>query len=344
MDGANTLNGEKRALVTGACGSIGSELVKSLLGKGFVVCAFDNNENGLFKLDQNYKDLYNNRLRLFVGDIRDKDRLIKAFEGVEIVYHCAALKHVYLAEYNPFEAMLTNIIGTNNVISAAIIANVDKVVYTSSDKAVNPSSTMGATKLLGERLMTAANHHSGNNKTRFASVRFGNVLNTSGSVLHIFNQQIEDGLPLTITSTEMTRFFLSMSQALDLCLYASNKMVGGEIFVRNMGCCSILSLAKAISGDKDVNYKIIGHKSGEKLYEELVTESEALRTVYKDEWYTILPDTINSMDPKCAENLEGVYGDLPKMNRSLSSDREMMSDDEVRSMLRHVGLIDLLRT
>ena len=222
--------GERRVLVTGACGSIGSALVERLLADGFVVCAFDNNENGLFKLDQNFKGLYDNRLRLFVGDVRDRDRLVKAFEGVEIVYHCAALKHVYLSEYNPFEAMLTNITGTNNVISAAIIAKVDKVVYTSSDNAVNPSSTMGATKLLGERLMTAANHHSGDNKTRFASVRFGNVLNTSGSVLHIFNQQIEAGLPLTITSTDMTRFFLSMSQAVDLCLYASDQMVGRYSF------------------------------------------------------------------------------------------------------------------
>lgn len=331
---------EKRVLVTGASGSVGSELVERLLFEGFIVCAFDHNENGLFKLDQKYRGKYNNRLRLFVGDIREKERLVKAFDGVEIVYHCAALKHVYLSEYNPFEAMQTNIIGTNNVIFAAIKANVDKVIYTSSDKAVNPTSTMGATKLLGEKLIIAANNHAGTDQTKFACVRFGNVLNTSGSVLHIFRQQIKDGLPLTITSTNMTRFFLSMSQALDLCQHACNQMLGGEIFVRNMGCCNILSLAKGITGNEDVSYQVIGHKPGEKLYEELVTNSEALRTVYQDSWYTILPDLEDSKDFERVELFESTFGKFPKMNCPLSSDENMLSDNEVRTMLVNIGLIE----
>ena len=145
----NQLSPGTRVLVTGASGSIGSALVSRLLNSGCIICAFDNSEDGLFRLNQNYptKD---DQLKLFLGDVRDENRLVRAFEGVDIVFHCAALKHVYLTEFNPFEAMQTNIIGVNNVISAAIKCDVDKVVFTSSDKAVNPSSTMGATKLLGE--------------------------------------------------------------------------------------------------------------------------------------------------------------------------------------------------
>ena len=279
-------------------------------------------------------------LRLFVGDIRDESRLLKAFQGIDVVFHCAALKHVYLSEYNPFEATQTNIMGTNNVISAAIKANVQKVVYTSSDKAVNPTSTMGASKLLGERLITAANHHSGGNSTKFCSVRFGNVLNTNGSVLHIFKQQIKDGRPLTITATDMTRFFLSMSQSVELCLYASETMLGGEIFVRNMGSCSVLSLAKAVSGNNNVNYEVIGFKSGEKRFEELVTENEAERTFHTGSWYTILPDTLNLMEPEHIESLRKKYETLPKMSCPLRSDAELMPDDQVRLMLENIGIIN----
>lgn len=217
-----------RVLVTGACGSVGSALVRRLLDDGYTVCAFDQSEDGLFKLDQELKALAGGRLRSFLGNVRDENRLRRAFEGVKVVFHCAALKHVYISEYNPFEAMQTNIEGAHNVIQAAIAANVEKVVLTSSDKAVNPTSTMGATKLLGERLFIAANHYAGSHKTRFACVRFGNVLNSNGSVLQIFRRQLENDQPLTITSTGMTRFFISMDQAVDLCLHAADEMVGGR--------------------------------------------------------------------------------------------------------------------
>jgi UDP-N-acetylglucosamine 4,6-dehydratase/5-epimerase len=223
-----------RVLVTGACGSVGTALVLRLLETGHTVCAFDQSEDGLFKLDQEL-NCGDGRLRLFIGNVRDEERLRRAMDGVSIVFHCAALKHVYLSEYNPFEAMQTNILGTNNVIQAALVSEVDRVVLTSSDKAVNPTSTMGATKLLGERLFISANHFAGRHKTRFSCVRFGNVLNSNGSVLQIFKRQLDNNLPLTITSKNMTRFFLSMSQAVDLCLNAAGSMVGGEIFVMSMG-------------------------------------------------------------------------------------------------------------
>ena len=327
-----------RILVTGACGSVGSALVKRLLDDGHTICAFDQSEDGLFKLDQEYSAKYGGHLKLFVGNVRDEGRLRRAMEGVAIVYHCAALKHVYLSEYNPFEAMQTNIVGTNNVIQTAIAADVDRVVLTSSDKAVNPSSTMGATKLLGERLFIAANHYAGSHKTKFASVRFGNVLNSNGSVLQVFRSQLDSNLPLTITSVSMTRFFISMSQAVDLCLKASMRMVGGEIFVLSMGSCDIMSLAKAVSGSRPFKYVEIGHKSGEKLYEELVTEIEAPRTVYEGNTYVVLPDTIDMM-PDALRSQYATYDNLPRLTAPLRSDNDMLSDAEIALMLRSEGLL-----
>jgi UDP-N-acetylglucosamine 4,6-dehydratase len=331
-------NTNSRILVTGACGSVGSALVRRLLDEGHTVCAFDHSEDGLFRLDQDLKNQGGNRLRSFLGNVRDEDRLRRAMEGVDVVYHCAALKHVQLSEYNPFEAMQTNILGTNNVIQAAVIAGVGRVVLTSSDKAVNPTSTMGATKLLGERLFNAANHYAGKHKTRFACVRFGNVLNSNGSVLQIFKRQLDSNLPLSITSTGMTRFFISMSQAVDLCLNAAARMVGGEIFVMSMGSCNIMSLAKAVSGDQPFRYVEIGPKPGEKLYEELVTDSEAPRTVIEGNTYVVLPDTLDLM-PNDIRGGYAKYDGLPRLTAPLRSDTDLLSETDAASMLRAAGLL-----
>ncbi len=330
---------QSRIAITGASGSIGRRLVEKLLIKGHTVCALDNNEDGLFRLDQKFKSEFSGRIKLFLGDIRDKDRLYKAFKGVDIVFHCAALKHVFLSEYNPFEATKTNLIGVNNVIDASLKEDVKSVIFTSSDKAVNPSSTMGATKLLGERLFTAANHYIGNKRTRFASVRFGNVLNTNGSILQIFRQQILNNKPLTITSKYMTRFFITMDQAIKLCLQASNEIIGGEIFISNMGSCTIMSIAKAISGKNKFNFKIIGPKSGEKLYEELVTETEAERTVSNGEILTILPDTLDMMPDEIGKNFNIKYKNCVRLNQPVRSDIDLLSDSEVSKLLMSNELI-----
>lgn len=327
-----------RVLVTGACGSVGSVLVRRLLVDGHTVCAFDQSEDGLFRLDQELKGVAGGRLRSFLGNVRDEHRLRRAFEGVSVVFHCAALKHVYISEYNPFEAMQTNIEGAHNVIQAAIEANVEKVVFTSSDKAVNPTSTMGATKLLGERLFIAANHYAGSHRTRFSCVRFGNVLNSNGSVLQIFGRQLENGQPLTITSTGMTRFFISMDQAVDLCMHAAAEMVGGEIFVLSMGSCDILTLAKTVSGDRPLNYIEIGPKPGEKLYEELVTESEAPRTAHDGHMYIVLPDTLDML-PDEMRHQYIKYEKLPRLSAPLRSDIDLLPEAEVASTLRAAGLI-----
>lgn len=325
-----------RVLVTGACGSVGSALVRRLLERGHTVCAFDQSEDGLFELDQDLKDA-GDRLRLFLGNVRDEARVRRAMERVKVVFHCAALKHVYLSEYNPFEAMQTNILGTNNVIQAALAAQVDRVLLTSSDKSVNPTSTMGATKLLGERLFIAANQFVGRHATRFACVRFGNVLNSNGSVLQIFKRQIESNQPLTITSKTMTRFFISLSQAVELCLHASARMIGGEIFVMSMGSCDIMSIAKAISGARSFRFTEIGHKPGEKLYEELVTEIEAPRTVVDGNTYVVLPDALNTL-PMDMRSRYSVYEGLPRLTAPLRSDKDVLSEAEVVSMLRTAGI------
>jgi len=326
-----------RVLVTGACGSVGSALVRRLLDGSHTVCAFDQNEDGLFRLEQELED-GGGRLRLFLGNVRDEDRLRRAMDGVDVVFHCAALKHVYFSEYNPFEAMQTNVVGTNNVIRAAIATEVSRVILTSSDKAVNPTSTMGATKLLGERLFVAANHHTGFHQTRFACVRFGNVLNSNGSVLHIFRRQLAKNLPLTITSTKMTRFFLSMSQAVDLALDAAGRMVGGEIFVLSMGSCDIISLAKAVNGTVPFRIDEIGLKPGEKLYEDLITEDEAPRTVRLGNMYVILPSTIDMM-PDHVRRMYSAYEKLSRLTSPLRSDKGLLTQTQIASMLRSAGLL-----
>jgi UDP-N-acetylglucosamine 4,6-dehydratase/5-epimerase len=325
-----------RVLVTGAGGSIGTALVTRLLRENYTVCALDHDEDGLFKLQQEFSD-FRERLKLFIGDVRDVDRVRRAMDGVDLVFHCAALKHVYSSEYNPFEAVQTNVLGANNVIRAALEAEVPRVVFTSSDKAVNPSSTMGATKLLGERLFVAGNHHSGSNPTRFACVRFGNVLNSNGSVLQIFARQRERGEPLTVTSPLMTRFFLSMTEAVDLVLDAANRMFGGEIFVRSMGCCDIMSLARAMSGTGEDRIREIGLKAGEKIYEELVTEDEAPRTVRLGNTYIILPSTMDMLPEETRERY-AVYDNLPRLTAPLRSDEDLMSEEDVRSKLWSAGV------
>ncbi|TDY02677.1 polysaccharide biosynthesis protein [Thiohalophilus thiocyanatoxydans] len=327
-----------RIVVTGACGSVGSELVRRLLSLGHTVCALDQSEDGLFRLDQELNEIAEGRLRSFLGNIRDEYRLRMAFEGVDIVFHCAALKHVYLSEYNPFEAMQTNIEGSHNVIQAAIAADVDRVIFTSSDKAVNPTSTMGASKLLGERLFVSANHHAGKHKTRFSCVRFGNVLNSNGSVLTIFKRQLENGSPITITSKQMTRFFITMEQAVDLCLYAASEMLGGEIFVLNMGSNDIMTLARVVSGDESPEFIEIGVKPGEKLYEELVTENEAPRTVYDDHVYVVLPDTVDLMSDETRHEYSK-YNDFPRLNAPLRSDQDLLTEEEVANILSFSSLI-----
>ena len=288
----------KRILVTGACGSIGEKLVEKLLNDGNTVCVFDNYEDGLFGLKNKFNK-FSNHLRVFLGDIRDEQRLVQALSGVDEVYHCAALKHVELNEYNPFEALQTNVNGTNNIISAAIKNKVKKVLITSSDKAVNPSSLMGTTKLLAEKLAISANNYTGNGDVSVGCVRFGNVWNTNGSVGKIFKSQVKNNSNLTVTDRNMSRFFISIDAAVDLCIKSCRSLVGGEIFISDMGATTIGDIAEKFC-EYNNKSKVIetGAKAGEKLYEELFTDVESQRTYEYENMYVVVPDSLESGNEK----------------------------------------------
>lgn len=289
---------DKRILITGGTGSIGSELVRKLLEYNpKVIRIFSNDENALFNLELDLQQ-YDN-LRFLVGDVRDKERLRKATEDIEIVFHAAALKHVPSCEYNPFEAIKTNVIGTQNLLEDAIDANVEKMITISTDKAVSPINVMGATKLLAERLTIAANHYKGFKKTVFSCVRFGNVFGSRGSVMQLFERQIQNGGPITLTDPDMVRFVMSVDRAVELVLKATEMAKGEEIFIFKMPALHIKNLADVMIHKlapkygyepKDIKVKIIGKRKGEKLYEELMTEDEAMNAYETEDMLVILPD------------------------------------------------------
>ena len=271
----------KKVLVTRGSGSIGQKIVKELLNYDVdVVRVLDNNETALFDLEQ---DLNSSKIRTLVGDIRDYRRLERAFKDIDIIFHAAAYKHVPLCEYNPMDAVKTNVIGTQNIIDAAISCGVEKVILISTDKAVNPVNVMGATKLLAERLMISSNVYSGRDGTKFSCVRFGNVLNSRGSVIPIFKKQIKSGGPVTITDERMTRFIMHIHESAKLILTAGSLSDGGEIFILKMPSVKVPDLAEAMIeyyapkyGFKieDIDIELIGKRIGEKLHEELMTPEE----------------------------------------------------------------------
>jgi len=249
--------------VTGGTGSWGHELVKQLLYKNpKEIVVFSRNETSQVAMKRAFDDP---RLRFCIGDIRDKEALVAASEGADYVYHLAALKHVPVCEDQPLEALKTNVTGTQNVIEAAIENKVKKVIYISTDKAANPSNFYGMTKAIGEKLIMHANLLK--SETKFVCVRGGNVLGTNGSVIHIFLKQIREKNEIGITDTEMTRFFLTLEDAIELLFKASEESLGGEIFVMMMPTCKILDLAEVLIealGRKHVTIKELGVRPGEK--------------------------------------------------------------------------------
>jgi len=329
----------KKILVTGGTGSIGSEIVKRLLKyKPEVVRIFSNDENETFKMKQELADLPN--VRFLIGDIRDKERLILAMEDIDIVYHAAALKHVPLCEYNPFEAIKTNVIGTQNVTEAAFICGVKKVINISTDKAINPVNTMGATKLLAEKCMTDANDWKGMRVTIFSSVRFGNVLFSRGSVIPLFEKQIKEKKSITLTDPDMTRFVMSIDNTVDLVFKATLMAKGGEIFILKMPVVKLGDLSDVVIDyyskkygikKENVKKKIVGPRIGEKIYEELMTEVEA-KVAFETKDMLIIPPqialpilTFEVSDYKGAERC--------KLKRYVSKDVSPLSKNEIKDML-----------
>jgi len=285
----------KTILVTGGTGSIGSEIVRQLLAsEAAQIRIYSRDEHKQHELKQELGT--DSRLRYLLGDVRDKDRLEYAMHGVHVVFHAAALKHVPFCEYNPFEAVKTNITGTQNVIDAALKYNIEKVVAVSTDKAVNPKSVLGATKLMMERLITAANAMAGTHRTRFSCVRFGNVINSRGSVVHLWRKQIEQGGPVTVTDKRAVRFFMEIEEAAHLIFDACRLMKGGEIFVLKMKRRGIVEFAKqtirAHGNGEEVPITFIGLRPGEKLDEALLTHNELSHTLEVENMFVIIPEEI----------------------------------------------------
>lgn len=336
----------KKILVTGGTGSLGKELVRHLLKneQPETVRIYDVDETEQFEFQHELKG-YEDTVRFLLGDVRDKERLARAVEDVDIIFHTAALKHVMACEYNPFEAVKTNILGMQNVIDVAIDNNVGKVIFTSSDKAVNPSNTMGATKLLAEKLVTAANFYKGHRESVFSSVRFGNVMGSRGSVIPLFKNQIKAGGPVTITDPTMTRFMMSMSQAVELVLKSVDMAQGGEVFIFKMPTVNISDLAEVLIegvvprydySPEDIDVKIIGTIPGEKMYEELMTEDEAVRSLEREDMFIITPeikDEISGFD-------ESAYEAMPIWSKDyVSKDAMPITKDEIRAILKYDGII-----
>jgi FlaA1/EpsC-like NDP-sugar epimerase len=334
----------KRILVTGGSGTVGSAIVRALLEyEPEVIRILDNDESRSFMLEQEFRG--NKKLRYLIGDIRDKNRLYSAVRGVDIVFHAAALKHVASCEYNPFEAIKTNVVGLQNLIDVCIDENVSKVIFTSSDKATNPSNVMGTTKLLGEKLMTAANYYKGSHDVRFSSIRFGNVLGSSGSIIPLFREQIRAGGPVTITDHNMTRFMMSESEAIGLIFRALSLMRGGEVFVLKMPVFRIADLIDVVVEDMaprygykpaDIRIQNIGVKPGEKPYEELMTEEESKRALETNDMFIILPE-IPEVVQRSDYSFDGAA--RARTGRYTSRDITALGKNEIRNFLINVRLL-----
>ena len=309
----------KKILVPGGCGSIGSHLVEEILKRDpEVVRILDINEEGLFDLQYELDE--DAPVRYLLGDIRDQNRLELALEDIDVVFHTAALKHVSLNEYNPFETVQTNVQGTQNLIQASLEEEVESFITVSTDKSSNPTSVMGATKLLSERLTISANTYKGKRDTKFGCVRFGNVLGSSGSVVPLFMQQIIAGGPVTVTDPDMTRFVMPIEEAAALVLDAHERITSGEVFVLKMPSFRVGTLAETMieeyaprtgQNPGEINIEVVGARPGERTHEKLVSVDESRQARELDDMYVILPQIevpgYESMNYDEIDTVEGEY-------------------------------------
>lgn len=283
----------KSILVTGGTGSFGKKFIKTILEnypevERIVVFSRDEYKQFVMQNMPEFKP-YQGKLRFFIGDVRDKERLLRAFDGVDVVIHAAALKQVPACEYNPFEAVKTNVMGAQNVIDAAIDKGVKRVVALSTDKACAPINLYGATKLCSDKLFIAGNAYCGAKETRFSVVRYGNVAGSRGSVIPFFKKLIDEGVKeLPITDMTMTRFWLKLEQAVEMVIEAIENMQGGELYVKKIPSMLMPDLAKAIA--PNLKIKEVGIRPGEKIHEQMITKEDARNTIEFDEYYIILPE------------------------------------------------------
>jgi len=276
----------KVILVTGGTGSFGKKFIHTMLEKHDPAKLIVFSRDELKQHEMRMAGFNQPQLRYFIGDVRDQERMRRAMQGVDIVVHAAALKQVPACEYNPMEAIKTNIMGTSNVVDAALDAGVKKVLALSTDKAVNPVNLYGATKLAAEKLVVQSNAYAGGRQTRFSCVRYGNVVGSRGSVVPKFLQQRPSG-HLTVTDERMTRFWITLEQGVEFVINCIEQMHGGEVFVPKIPSTTIVDLAKAVAPDAEIDF--IGIRPGEKLHEVLISEDEARSTVELDDLYVVQP-------------------------------------------------------
>jgi UDP-N-acetylglucosamine 4,6-dehydratase len=315
----------KSVLITGGTGSFGRAFVdRALTSRARKIIVFSRDEQKHYELERKYSD---RRMRFFVGDIRDRDRLQTALRDVDLVVHAAAMKHVPICEYNPIEAVQTNVHGARNLIEAAMSCGVQRVIALSTDKAVSPANLYGATKLCMEKLLIAANAYAGDRTTRFSVVRYGNVMGSAGSVIPLFRSQRQRG-QLTITDARMTRFWIEMPQAINLVLRGLQLMSGGEIFIPKLPTTDIETLAEAVA--PGIPRKSVGIRPGEKLHETLISTEEARRTSDLGDVLVIWPEfqfhtTLSGTRPGTPVPEDFVYSsDRAEPRLDLAATREMV--------------------
>lgn len=335
---------EKKILVIGGTGTIGSALVKRLMAEEpSVIRIFSRDEYKQYEMEIEIGKKDN--IRFLLGDVRDLERLKRAMEGIDIVFHVAALKQVPACEYNPFEAVKTNVLGTQNVIDAAIYCNVKNVIFTSTDKTISPTNTYGATKLLAERLISTADYYKGDKGICFSAVRFGNVMGSRGSVIPLFKKQILEKREITITDGNMSRFMMSVDEAVELLLKAASYSRGGETFVLKMPVVKLQDLAEVVVSDvcsayaiseREIKFRQIGLRPGEKIYEELMTEEESLYALDLRDMYVIV-------SPFHKERNDQYKNSTKARIKSYSShEEEPISKEQIKRLIKNVNLCQVL--
>ncbi|OGZ18326.1 MAG: UDP-N-acetylglucosamine 4,6-dehydratase (inverting) [Candidatus Nealsonbacteria bacterium RBG_13_38_11] len=320
----------KTILVTGGCGSFGQKFTEIILKEynPQSIRIYDNRELAEVKMERKLND---SRLRFFIGDVRDKNRLNRAMNGVEIVVHAAALKHVSICEFNPIEAVRTNIEGAINIIDAAIDNSVEKVMVISTDKAVYPVNLYGSTKMVAEKLFIQANSYVGERKTIFSCVRYGNVIASSGSVIPLFKGQKEKG-EITITDEKMTRFLITLEQGIHFVIKSIEFMKGGEIFIPKIPSMKIVDLAEVIA--PEAKKKIIGIRPGEKLHEILLTKEEAKHAKEFDEYFIIEPEFHFWKE----SNLDGGKALAERFEYTSKINDKWMTKEEMENILKNIEI------
>ena len=327
---------DKTILITGGTGSFGKKFTRRVLDEynPKKIIIYSRDEYKQFLMQGQFQD-HAKKLRFFIGDVRDEKRLYRAFDGVDVVIHAAALKQVPAAEYNPIEAVKTNIHGAENIINAAIDKGVQKVIALSTDKAVNPVNLYGATKLVSDKLFISGNAYVGDKDTLFSVVRYGNVSGSRGSVIPFFKSLLDENKNvMPITDSRMTRFWITLDEAVDLVIKAIEEAKGGELYVKKCPSFKITDLARAMK--KDCEFENVGIRPGEKLHEVMVTEEDSRTTYEYDDHYVIYPDF------DWWENINNKSGGKKVEDRfrySSDNNKEWLSVDKIRDLLGKIAIV-----